>query len=52
MDARAFGAALRHIQGFQTKDKNYGKDYNFLMKPHHEWKDIYWGDEPEEKAGG
>ncbi len=50
MDARAFGAALRHIQGFQTKDKNYGKDYNFVVKPHHEWKDIYWGDEPEEKS--
>lgn len=45
MDNRAFGAALRHVQGFDTKEKNYGKDYNVELKPRHEWKEIYWGDE-------
>lgn len=41
MDPGAFGSALKHLEGFQSKRQRLGKVYNFVTKPQSEWVDFH-----------
>jgi phage/plasmid-associated DNA primase len=42
-DAGQFGAALAHLEGFQSKRQSYGMAYNFVIKPPEQWSDYSHG---------
>lgn len=45
LDSSDFGAALRHVDGFDAKRQSYGMAYNFVLNPRAQWLDYAHGPE-------